>query len=179
MRRSNMDVSEPTPIAILYHDDDYGMVQEAKAREQLENFGSEMPVPTLEQGFSSITLPSVVDVPSTTDVLGVLLGDVEFRVDYKPATRCSLEDVGQIADFFMALQCLTEIESEFINEVHHLMPAVAPVVNMLVPEDGGPTLVAWGSLLDPEVGIPMMREFRSRVSQELKERIQQKREQST
>jgi hypothetical protein len=140
-----------TPI--LYHDDEHGIEIEAKGRRELEAIVSEFGHP----GEAPLRmLNPLVDIPNTTDVLGVLRGNVELSVTHKPLGRCIMADLQRLADFRLAFICLNEVEGDFLAEVAQAMP-----------NDGQ---------AHPEIVGPMLQAFRSQVNQKLQERIQQPRD---
>jgi hypothetical protein len=133
---------------IRYIDDPSEGELESQRRGQLQATRFDWMTPGVEEG----------PVPSTADVLGVLRGDVELSVTYKPRNQLTLLDRQQLGDFLVAGSCLHALEADFILEVFPETPV-------------GTTPFA--SRLNPEITAPMLQALRSRVDQELQERIQQ------
>jgi hypothetical protein len=95
------DDGEDHTVAIFFHDpsDDAGVQLEAKLRRQIQDYLDEVDVISLlrEQGEAALAL--VIPVPNTTDVVGLLKGEVEFNPRFKHLGDFVSEDLHDTVTF--------------------------------------------------------------------------------
>jgi hypothetical protein len=92
---------EGDPVVIFYHEptDVQGCILEARRRREIEAIQDEMDlerVLTTGRGFAA---ESIMPIPNTSDVLGVLKGEVNLARNYKKLGTCSQAEAERIQEF--------------------------------------------------------------------------------
>jgi hypothetical protein len=92
---------EEDPEAIFYHkaDDPSGCVLEAKQRRAIRAYLEESALFNLIQDKGDTVKDGIFPVANTTNVLGILKGDVEFSPTYKRLMDVTREDIGLHLEF--------------------------------------------------------------------------------
>ena len=82
----------------FYHNDAQGGAEEIRLRREIEALLDEMDISDLRLTDPAL-LDRVVPVPNTTNILGLLNGDVELEVIYKKFGDLQLSEFSMLIDF--------------------------------------------------------------------------------
>jgi hypothetical protein len=113
---------------LLYFDDPHGAHLENQRRNQLEHISSDLyaAMPPVNAAWDAATLESVIDIPSSDDVLGFLRGEVDIEVTPKKVGDCTAAEFRQIGEFMRAVICLQEVEHALFTQIADALPENPP-----------------------------------------------------
>jgi hypothetical protein len=104
--------------AIFYHkpNDPQGCALELSRRLDIEALQDDTDVERLIMDKGAAAVETLIPIPNTTDVLGVLKGEVDLNPSYKRLGECGIEEAQMVKDFLDNYSDLLRREEEITRK---------------------------------------------------------------